>query len=123
MNKVQALHQFWNSYGIPAYEETSVPEFATMPYITYKQATDSFENLVLLDANVWYRSNSWIEITEKVEEIAKDIKEFGFKILTFHDGYIYLTPGTPFSQAIDEESDDKVKRIYLNVNAEYLCKY
>lgn len=123
MNKVQALHQFWNSFGIPAYEETSVPDFAIMPYITYKNATDSLENIVLLDANVWYRSNSWVEITEKVDEIAKDIKEFGFKVLTFSGGYIYLTPGTPFAQSIEEASDHKIKKIYINVNAEYLCKY
>mgnify|MGYP007057717663 CR=1 FL=1 len=28
MNKTQALHQFWNSFGIDAYEENSVPDDA-----------------------------------------------------------------------------------------------
>ena len=34
-NKWQAIDRFWNSFGIPAYDESSVPQGATMPYITY----------------------------------------------------------------------------------------
>lgn len=35
MNKAQAIQAFWESFGVPAYEESTVPDDAVMPYITY----------------------------------------------------------------------------------------
>ena len=36
MTKAAAIYQFWNSFGLTAYEENSVPTDATFPYITYQ---------------------------------------------------------------------------------------
>ena len=34
MTKANAIYNFWNSFGITAYEENTVPEDAIFPYIT-----------------------------------------------------------------------------------------
>lgn len=122
MDKEQALHNFWNSFGIPAYDETTVPDKAAFPYITYSVSTDSLDNMVSLHANLWYKSTSWKAITEKAEAIAERVKGNGYELAAFDGGYIYLTGGTPFAQRIaDPEAD--IKRIYINIEAEFLCAY
>lgn len=123
MNKTQALHQFWNSFGLKAYEESSVPDEANYPYITYTNEMDSIDNTCMLIGNLWYRSDSWQPIIDKSEEIAKYVKEHGFVTIPFDDGYLYITGGNPFAQTMDEPSDYKVKRIFINITVEYLCKY
>ena len=40
MNKEQAIHFFWSQFGLPAYDENSVPDDAQMPYITYNVVID-----------------------------------------------------------------------------------
>ena len=123
MDKEQAIHNFWNSFGIPAYDETTVPDSAVFPYITYSMATDSIGNVVPISLNIYYRSNSWRDVTLKSEEIAKRIKENGYEMITFDKGYIYLTGGTPFAQRVAIDEDRAIKRIYMNILAEFLCEY
>lgn len=123
MNKVQALHTFWNSFGIPAYDETTVPDSADFPYMTYSMATDRLGNIVPISLNIYYRSNSWRDATLKSEEIAKRIKENGYEMIKFDKGYVYLTSGTPFAQRVAIDEDRAIKRIYMNILAEFLCAY
>ena len=123
MDKVQALHTFWNSFGIPASDETTVPDSAAFPYMTYSMTTDSFGNVVPISLNIYYRSNSWRDATLKSEEIAKRIKENEYEMIKFDKGYIYLTGGTPFAQRIAIDEDRAIKRIYMNILAEFLCEY
>lgn len=123
MDKVQALHNFWNSFGIPAYDETTVPDSAAFPYMTYSMTTDSLGNAVPISLNIYYRSNSWKDATLKSEEIAKRIKENGYEMIKFDKGYIYLTGGTPFAQRVAIDEDRAIKRIYMNILAEFLCEY
>lgn len=123
MDKVQALHNFWNSFEIPAYDETTVPDSAAFPYMTYSMTTDSFGSVVPISLNIYYRSNSWKDATLKSEEIAKRIKENGYEMIKFDKGYIYLTGGTPFAQRVAIDEDRAIKRIYMNILAEFLCEY
>ena len=123
MNKAQAIDTFWNSFNIPAYDENSVPEDATFPYITYSESTDSIGNAVMLNASIWDRSTSWEGISLKAEEIAKKIAEYGHYTIKIDTGYIWLVKGTPFAQRMSDPNDDKVRRIYLNVLGEFLTAY
>lgn len=122
MDKAQALDTFWNSFGLPAYDESSVPDDAVKPYITYNVPLDSLGNQVSLYANLWYRDTSWAAITKLSEEIAKRVKGDGYEIQPFDGGYLWLMGGTPFSQRINDPDSD-IKRIYINLQAEFLCKY
>lgn len=133
MDKSQAIHNFWNSFDLPAFDENSVPEKVPdehgnmiplpYPYITYSQATDSLGNVVLLNASIWDRTTSWAPISQKAEEIAKKLAEYGFYRMKLDDGYVWLVKGTPFAQRMRDPSDEQIKRIYLNVQAEFLTAY
>ena len=119
MTKAAAIYQFWNSFGLTAYEENSVPDDAAFPYITYQLATDSFDREVPVTASLWYRSESWTAINAKTEEISQKISRGG-KIISCDNGAIWLKRGQPFAQNMGDESDDLIKRKYLNIAAEYL---
>ena len=110
MDKAQALYDFWASFGLPAYDETNIPDDAVMPYITYNTVTDSIDNVVPLSGSIWYRSTSWAEISHKSDEIAKKVAEHGYYITTAQNGYLWLTKGQPFAQRIANE-DRSVRQI------------
>ena len=119
MTKAAAIYQFWNSFGMTAYEENSVPDDAAFPYITYQLVTDSFYREIPLAASIWYRSESWAGINAKAEEISQKISRGG-KIIPCDGGAIWLKRGQPFAQSMGDESDDLIKRKYLNITAEFL---
>jgi hypothetical protein len=118
MTKAAAIYNFWNSF-LTAYEENSVPTDATFPYITYQLVTDSFDADVQMTASVWYRRASWAEINAKAEEISQTIGRGG-KILKCDNGRIWLKRGTPFAQNMGDDTDNLIKRKYLNITAEFL---
>ena len=119
MTKAAAIYQFWSSFGLTAYEENTVPDDATFPYITYQLVTDSFDREVPVTASLWYRSESWTAINAKTEEISQEISRGG-KILSCDGGAIWLKRGQPFAQNMGDESDDLIKRKYLNITAEFM---
>lgn len=123
MNKAQKLHEFWSSFEIPAYDENSVPDDVKYPYITYSVVDDSIGNVTSPTASIWYRSSSWAGVEAKKNEVAKRIAEHGFLSLKIDDGYIYLVKGVPFAQRMVDPSDELVKRMYLNLQAEFLTAY
>lgn len=121
MTKAQAIYNFWSSFGIPAYEENSVPDEAQLPYITYEFISDSIGQEVLLTASIWERSTSWTSINARTETIAQTLA--GGKTLKCDGGGIILWKGSPFAQRTTDDTDAEVKRILLQVRAEYLTLY
>ena len=119
MTKAAAIYQFWSSFGLTAYEENTVPDDAAFPYITYQLVTDSFDREIPLTASIWYRSESWTGINAKTEEISQEISRGG-KIISCDGGAIWLKRGQPFAQSMGDESDDLIKRKYLNITAEFM---
>lgn len=119
MTKAAAIYQFWNSFGLAAYDENTVPDDAAFPYITYQLVTDNFDREIPLTASLWYRSESWTAINAKTEEISQKISRGG-KIISCDGGSIWLKRGQPFAQNMGDESDDLIKRKYLNITAEFM---
>ena len=119
MTKAAATYQFWSGFGLTAYEENTVPTDAVFPYITYQLVTDSFDREVAVSASLWYRSESWTAINAKTEEISQKISRGG-KIISCDGGAIWLKRGQPFAQSMGDESDDLIKRKYLNITAEFM---
>ena len=119
MTKAAAIYQFWNSFGLTAYEENTVPTDAAFPYITYQLVTDSFDREIPLTASLWYRSESWTSINAKTEEISQKISRGG-KIASCDGGAIWLKRGQPFAQNMRDERDNLIKRKYLNITAEFM---
>ena len=120
MDKAQAIHNFWSSFGLPAYDEQTVPDEAVMPYITYMVETDSLEGMLTLPASIWYHSTSWAAVSRKAEEIAEYIVRQHPPAIKLDKGRLYLTKGTPFAQRMGDADDDMIRRIYLILNAEFL---
>ena len=119
MTKAAAIYQFWSGFGLTAYEENTVPNDAAFPYITYQLVTDSFDREIPLSASLWYRSESWTAINAKTEEISQKISRGG-KIISCDGGAVWLKRGQPFAQNMGDESDNLIKRKYLNLSVEYL---
>lgn len=121
IDKWQGLHSFWSSFDLPAYDETDVPENATMPYITYDARVSGFEVSNALSASVWDRSTSWAAISQKVDEIARALTPY--KLIPLEDNqYLFLIQGSPFAQRMPDE-DSAIRRIYINVMGEYFTRY
>ena len=119
MTKAAAIYQFWSGFGLTAYEENTVPDDAAFPYITYQLVTDSFDREVPVTSSLWYRSEGWTGINAKTEEISQKISRGG-KIIACDGGAIWLKRGQPFAQNMRDESDDLIKRKYLNITAEFM---
>ena len=118
MTKAAAIYQFWSGFGLTAYEENTVPEDAVFPYVTYQLVTDSFDREVAATASLWYRGESWTVINAKTEEISAHIG-LGGKIIKCDGGRIWIKRGQPFAQNMGDESDDLIKRKYLNLTFEF----
>lgn len=122
MDKAQAIDAFWNSFGLPAYDENTVPQNATLPRITYNVATGSLEDVISLTGSLWYRSSSWRDISLKAKEIEKRLGLHGGEVIDLDDGKLWLVKGNPFSQRMPDP-DNSIRRIYINIQAEFLTAY
>lgn len=122
MTKAQALFSFWSGFVLPAYEENAVPtgkDAPDFPYLTYEAVFDSISADTPMSASLWFRSTSWLEAQSKAEEISKAIGRGG-KIIPCDGGAIWIKRGSPFAQFMGDEIDDLIRRVYINITAEYL---
>lgn len=122
MNKIQAIDTFWNSFGVPAYDESTLDPDVEYPYITYDVKTDSFGNVVNLSASLWDRNTSWARVQQLSDKIARRLGERSWQIFKLDNGRMWLMPGVPFSQRMRDD-DDMIRRIYINIQVEYLTQY
>ena len=52
--KAAALHEFFSSFGLPAYPVSSVPEDTVFPWLTYELITSAWEEgEVGIVVNLW----------------------------------------------------------------------
>lgn len=119
MTKAAALHEFFSSFGIPAYTTASVPDDVIFPWLTYELITSAFENgEVGITVNLWYRTESEAIPNAKAQEMADRITDMA--PLKCDGGLIWLKMGSPWCQSLADETDAAIKRRYINVTAEYL---
>ena len=118
MDREQALNQFWNSFDVPAYDSSTVPEGATYPRITYDVTVNDFGTPTSLFASIWDKSTSWGRITGTTHRIDSRLSEGGQMVL-FDGGALWIKKGNPFLQRMGDP-DDTIRRIIINVEVEYL---
>ena len=121
MNKAQAIHKFWSSFGIPAYDQYTVPQDAQMPYITYDLSESDFDYATPMSASVWYRSQSWEDITLKCCDISRSLAGGG-RVFRVDNGFVWIFKRRPFSQRMSD-TDDMVRRMVINVYVDYFTRY
>ena len=118
--KAAALHEFFSSFGLPAYPVSSVPEDTVFPWLTYELVTSFWEQgEVALVLNLWYYTESEAKPNAKAEDISKAIG-MGGALLPCDDGVIWLKRGSPWCQSLQDATDPMIKRRYINITAEYL---
>lgn len=118
MNKEQALHKFWSSFEIPAYDVNTVPDKATYPRITYNVSVNGFGEQTALFGSIWSKSTSWEEITNIANKVANRLAEGGQNV-RYDNGMIWIKRGSPFMQRMGDP-DDTIRRIVINIEVEYL---
>lgn len=116
-DKWTAIHTLWSSFGLPAYDENTVPPNATLPYITYAAETADFDETVYLTASLWYRSSSWAEVSQKAEGIGELIS--GGMSVPYDGGRLWVVKASPFAQRLADESDEQIRRIILQTTGEF----
>ena len=120
MTKEAALHQFFNSFGIPFYPVASVPDDAQFPWGTYELITSAWlEGKVSLTVNLWYYTTDEEPPNAKAREMSEAIG-MGGKILRCDGGAIWLKRGAPWCRSLRDAADPRIKRRYINVTAEYV---
>lgn len=124
MTKLQAIHDFFSSFGLPAYEEHSVPAYqdaaqtveTAPPYITYQLAVSSFPGEpVAITADIWDLSESFTALEQYADRIRR--KVVPFCRIVCDDGYILVTMGSPFTSYL---ADGDVKRAYMNLEFHFI---
>lgn len=114
----KGLWQYWNSFDIPAYPETAVPDDASLPYITYDIVSPNWSGEAFFSARVWYEDTSFDAITKKVDEISEDIGEG--KRIVIDGGFMFLFKEDNFAQ-IEQMDEDGVKCAYLQMTLHALA--
>ncbi len=122
MTKEAALHGFFNSFGIPGYPMSAVPDDAVFPWLTYDLITGAWDGgEVGLTVNLWYRTTDEAPPNAKARELSERLG-LGGAVVSCDGGYIWLKRGSPWCQNLTDEADKVIKRRYLNISAEYLTE-
>lgn len=122
MDKFEAQHTFWSSFGVPAFEENSVPDMPTLKelgirdYITYQKVNGVFGSSVMVNPNIWTRSATW-DRADALQIAIQSQLEHGGKCFLYDGGMIWATPenNASFSQSLGDPDDDMIKRYRLSV--------
>lgn len=118
MDNEQAYKAFWASFGLNAYDENTVPESASLPYITYEYAENGFDDgEIALTANLWDGGKSWGYLTKIVDNIKHAIGYEGVTLRT-DEGYIWIKRRSPFAQRTGDPNDN-IRRIMINISVEF----
>lgn len=105
-----------------AYASTSVPNDAVLPYLTYDASVGAWDSGEMpIAANIWMRTFSEAVPNAKAQEVSEAIGDGGV-ILLCDGGYVWLKRGSPFCQSMRDDTDESVKRRYINITAEYLTQ-
>lgn len=117
LNKWTAQKVYWSSFGMPAYQELTVPDDAKMPYITYQTANGQLGGVVNVSASVYYKGTSWAAIMQEVSQMEKFID----RQVLIEGGIMKVRkPLSNFAQPMSEAGDTKIRRILLTVEIEFL---
>lgn len=125
MTKNSAIQGFFESFGLSAFPSVSVPtsgdEKPDFPYLTYTVNTDQGIERVGCTASLWYRSDGWKGLNDKVDEISQMI---GNGIVLYCDeGGIIIRKGTPWAQPMGDDIDNMIKRKILTFEFLFATTY
>ena len=107
-----ALYAFYSGFGMPAYQTDTVPDDATLPYITYLYAEPQYQSPVSHYCRIYMRTNSNAELLNKAGEVIRAVGDG----VVFDNGVV-IRPETPLVQILVDEPDIRSAYINLQLNA------
>ena len=107
---MKGLNQFFSKFGT-AYIETSVPEDAKFPYITYKCGSEDWKNKALISCSIYSKSSSYKEVSEIAEKIIDSARDG--VIVNIGYGYLCIYLGEPEFQIVPN-ADYNIRQGYIN---------
>ena len=107
---MKGLNQFFSQFGT-AYIETSVPESAEFPYITYKCGSEDWNNKALISCSIYSKSSSYLELSEIAEKILDSARDGA--IINVDGGYLCIYLGEPEFQIVPN-ADYNIRQGYIN---------
>ena len=117
MTKDVAIHNFFSRF-MTFYAATSVSDDVVFPYGTYDLVIGSFDDgEVSLTVNLWFFTESERIPSEAAQNILDEIGRDGVR-LPCDGGYVWIKRGPV--QSLPDETNDKIKRRYMNLTAEFL---
>lgn len=115
-----ALYNFFSGFGIPAYNESTVPDDAELPYIVYQLVEPEWDGRTIMYVRVYYKNKtSNFAAMQKADEVAGAVGP-GIR-LGFDGGYVVLRPETPLIQQLPSENDIHGALITLQINSFHLA--
>lgn len=125
MDKWKAQDTYWNSFGMQAYNELTVPESAKQIIdqggylLTYQAVSGSLNGPMTVSASLYHRSNSWASIMQRTTEMERIID----RQIPIDGGAVkFRKPVTNFAQPMSDATDPQVRRILLTVEVEFLAE-
>lgn len=120
MTPEAAIYDLLSRLGVPVYAATSVPDDAGFPYVTVEMYSGAFwDGEVPVPVSIWYRGDSEAAPNAKARELSALVGPGG-RVMPCDGGAVWLKRGTPFSQSMGDPADDKIKRRYVNLTAEFI---
>lgn len=120
--KTRAIQRFLESFGITVYGETSVPDTAAFPYMTYIMASSSwFGERATIEVNLWYRCTGEKAPNDKADEIARAL--VGGVMLPCDGGAMWVNQGDPFCQSMGDPEDANIRRRYIILSVDFVTNY
>ena len=113
-----AIKSFFSGFDLPAYQEGSVPDDVTLPYIVFSISSPEWNQKASMYAQVWDRTKSNSRIARIADQITAEIGE-GKKIPLSGSGYLVIWPETPLIQ-IQVDGDFRYAYINLSINSYHL---
>lgn len=108
---MKGLNKFFSQFGT-AYIETSVPESAEFPYITYKCGSEDWKNKALISCSIYSKSSSYLELSEIAEKILDSARNGA--IINVDGGYLCIYLGEPEFQIVPN-ADYNIRQGYINL--------
>jgi hypothetical protein len=121
MDKYEAIYNFFELFGLPVYEENSVPTddpLPEFPYLTYESSASYGDAEIQLTFSIWYRDTGMDAIDAKAQEISQKIR--GLAVVDCDEGSILIRPAESFIQSMNDDSDPLIKRKLFTVYAKFI---
>lgn len=130
MNKFEVQQVYWESFGLLAFNEQTVPDNVPdaitgdmiplrPPYITYEPVSGSLDGQMTATARVWFRGTSWAPIMGMVTQMEKTFD----RTIPFDGGVMKVRkPLSNFAQPMSDPNDEQLRTIVLNAEIEFLAK-